>query len=90
MLKGSQRKMIKLCGCSNTIFEEAYFILKPDVMASERDVLSEANRIISENSSFSGNQNKRCVRLSVFAFTFLIILASLGICACILLFCFAL
>lgn len=54
MLKGCQRKIILLRDTGSNIFEEAYFVLKADAEArrdlSESDMVSEARRIVEENT----------------------------------------
>lgn len=81
VLKGTQRKMIKISGCADTVFEEAYFVLKPgsekDRM-SERDIIAEANRIIRENSSFSDRRDRRYVKMSFAVFCLLVAMSVFG------------
>lgn len=49
-IKGCARQMIVLNGIGGSIFEKAYFIVKPDAAdASGIDMLREANRIVEEN-----------------------------------------
>lgn len=85
VLKGSQRKMIKLCGCNDTIFEEAYFVLKPEknlASIKEKDILAEANRIIEENTSGLSRRKKRvCLNAAVFAA--MLFLSAIGLCSLI-------
>ena len=89
MLKGTQRKMIKIAGCSDTVFEEAYFVLKPggdkDGM-SERDIIAEANRIIRENSLFPEKRSKKFVKMSVTAFFILVGMSVAGVTCAVALF----
>lgn len=84
LLKGSQRKMIKISGCADTVFEEAYFILKPngdrDAM-SEREIIAEANRIIRESTVFTDKPHKRVVKVSLSALLALIATSVIGILA---------
>ena len=52
MFKGTQKKIIVMQGTGSSMFETAYFILKKDAERSrfgEKDMISEANRIIREN-----------------------------------------
>ena len=53
MIKGYQRKMIKIQNMDSRIFDEAYFILKCGVEAkinsSEEDMIREAERIVNAN-----------------------------------------
>ncbi|MBQ7821270.1 MAG: hypothetical protein IJ391_03205 [Clostridia bacterium] len=73
--------MIKISGCADTVFEEAYFVLKPgsekDRM-SERDIIAEANRIIRENSSFSDRRDRRYVKMSFAVFCLLVAMSVFG------------
>ncbi|HHT54217.1 MAG TPA: hypothetical protein GX011_04700 [Clostridiales bacterium] len=52
-IKGCSRQMIVLNGTGSSMFETAYFIVKPDADTRPRshgDLLREANRIVEENS----------------------------------------
>ena len=51
MVKGSQRRVIHVKNTKSGIFDEAYFILKEEILLSvpENDMINEANRIIEEN-----------------------------------------
>jgi len=54
MIRGVQRKIIVIKGDKNSVFENVYFLLKNDIFESprsEKDIMREANRIISENYS---------------------------------------
>ena len=54
MLKGCQKKIIVMKNTGSPIFEEAYFILSENAQrahTSERDMISEANRIIRESGA---------------------------------------
>ncbi len=54
MIRGIKRQMIMVKTDKSSIFEAAYFLLRTDVSeprASGNEMLSEANRIISENAS---------------------------------------
>lgn len=58
MVKGCQRRIIMLRGTGSGMFEEAYFILKPEkAAASEQLMIMEANRIIEENAFSSPAQH---------------------------------
>lgn len=84
VLKGCQRRMIKLRGSAETIFEEAYFVIKPDSdlgKMNERDIIAEANRIIAENTTVWGNSRKKTVKLSLAAFITMIIFSTVGMTA---------
>ncbi len=50
MVKGCQRSMVVLRGTGSALFDEAYFILKPEKShVPEGLMIDEANRIIAEN-----------------------------------------
>ncbi len=51
-IKGCSRQMIVLNGTGSSMFETAYFIVKPDADTrphTHGDLLREANRIVEEN-----------------------------------------
>ena len=56
MIKGISRKMFVLKDTKSDIFEEAYFVIKEDIIeknpTSDIDMVAEANRIIDENDVF--------------------------------------
>ena len=64
MVKGCQRQIVLLRGTGSELFEEAYFILKPEkANLPQTKMITEANRIIEENTLqkkrqmfFSGRQ----------------------------------
>lgn len=71
LLKGCQRRIVKISGIADSVFEEAYFILKPEREGgemSEREMIAEANRIIRESSSDDDRRLRKSVRLSLGAF----------------------
>ncbi len=50
MVKGCQRCAVVLRGTGSTLFDEAYFILKPEKnTVTEQQMIEEANRIVREN-----------------------------------------
>lgn len=52
MVKGCQRRIILLRGTGSGMFEEAYFILKPEkANAPEQLMIAEANRIVAEHAA---------------------------------------
>ena len=59
MVKGCQRQMVVLKCASDSAFENAYFILRNDKQRSftEEEIITQANRIISENC-FSRRKKK--------------------------------
>lgn len=51
MVKGCQRQIVLLRGTGSELFEEAYFILKPEKTSlPQARMITEANRIIEENT----------------------------------------
>lgn len=51
MVKGCQRQIVLLRGTGSELFEEAYFILKPEKAdLPQAQMITEANRIIEENT----------------------------------------
>lgn len=51
MVKGCQRQIVLLRGTGSELFEEAYFILKPEkANLPQARMITEANRIIEENT----------------------------------------
>lgn len=82
LLKGCQRRMIKISGRADTVFEDAYFILKPErepTQMSERELITEANRIIRENSVLGEKVTRREITLSMPVFLFLTGLCTAGV-----------
>lgn len=65
MLKGCKRNMIVLRGTGSDEFDAAYFIVKEGNEAkSEKSLIDEANRIVSENRRHKSGTQKRRVILS--------------------------
>lgn len=53
MLKGCQREMIVLHTTDSPLFEDAYFVLRPEKMRSPHgDMMAEVNRIIAGGNSY--------------------------------------
>ena len=78
--------MIKISGCADTVFEEAYFVLKPNIATntmSERDIIAEANKIIREKTVFGEKGQKHLIRISVSAFFTLLCTSILGVIAAV-------
>ena len=53
-MRGCQKRVIFLKNTGSALFEEAYFVMRSDEMAegrTEADMISEAARIIEENTS---------------------------------------
>ena len=82
MLKGCQRQIIKISGRADCVFEEAYFIMKPQStkgIMTERDLVLEANRIIKEISYKQEKKLKKSIRISPLFFLSLLVLSAGGI-----------
>jgi hypothetical protein len=60
MIKGAQKKMIVIKTADSPLFEEAYFVLRRENTAKDKDIVAEANRII-ENG---GGKNKKRDKLN--------------------------
>ena len=76
--------MIKISGCADTVFEEAYFILKPGSVKNimtERDLIIEANRIIKENSCKAEKRRGKVIKISPAMFFVLLFLSFSGFAA---------
>ena len=74
--------MIKISGRADSVFEEAYFIMKPQSarnIMTERDLVLEANRIIKEISYKQERSRKKTVRISPLFFLSLLLLSAGGI-----------
>ena len=74
--------MIKISGRADSVFEEAYFIMKPQnfkSIMSERDLILEANRIIKEISYQHDKSAKKSIRISPILFLSLLVLSAGGI-----------
>lgn len=72
MIKGCHKRIVFLKDTQSDMFEEAYFILKPNAMAEkENDIVLEATRIVSGFSS-QGSRKKS-------AFPFIAFFLGLGV-----------
>ena len=50
LLKGCQKKIVRLQSAGSHLFDEAFFVLRDDAAApATGDMLAEANRILEEN-----------------------------------------
>ena len=59
MLKGTEKRVVRIKGVAGDVFEEAYFILKDRRMDTPPgDMVSEASRIIEENSLIGKGETK--------------------------------
>lgn len=69
MLKGCQRKMIMVRGDSESIFETAYFIVKPESESdpgAKNSMVDEAVRIVEESLPEWRGRRKRSEEISDF------------------------
>lgn len=58
MLKGAQKKMYVVKMGEDSLFEEAYFVLKRDIVAVQgKDMVSEATRIIRQSAGGQAMQS---------------------------------
>lgn len=62
MLKGTEKKIIYLKSTKSKHFDEAYFVLKDDII-NDRDgeILEEAERIIFKTDAFSKRKQRKKV-----------------------------
>lgn len=75
MVKGYKRNAVLMKNTGSDMFEAAYFILKDDCNESENDIVSEANRILEENTHPG---RKKIVSFLPLALSFLL---GVGLCA---------
>ena len=70
MVKGCEKRMIRLQNTGSRMFEEVYFVLREELPGeglTTRDILAEANRIVEENEPPAyGGTGLRTVLLSFF------------------------
>jgi hypothetical protein len=69
MVRGCEKKLIRLGNPDSRYFEEVLFILRDDEAtgrAAARDIIAEANRILSENTPHRGTQARREKSLLLF------------------------
>lgn len=72
MLRGTRKQIILIKDTKSGIFDEAYFVLKPNggECLSNSDLISEANRIIEANTTadrtVNGKKRKKAHRLPAF------------------------
>lgn len=72
-MRGYQRRVVFLKDTGSTLFDEAYFVMRSDEMAegkTDDDMISEADRIISENFGSRKSEFRR--RLTSFLISFLL------------------
>ena len=88
MIKGSQKQLIVLRTGRSRYFDEAYFVLRREIRAGgecKGDILSEANRILEENTPRArGRARRRWVSVLFFVIG-MILGATLAIAAILLL-----
>ena len=62
MVRGCEKKIVRLGDPDCRYFEEVLFILRDDAetgRAAARDIVAEANRILAENSLSNGRREKK-------------------------------
>lgn len=61
MLKGCVRRVVYMKDTEGDLFEEAYFFVRnsPERKCNDRDMVREAERIITESSVDAGKKNKK-------------------------------
>ena len=62
MIKGAQKQMIVVRTGNSRYFDEAYFVLRRDIRprrGEEEDMVSEANRILSEHETVRPRAKRR-------------------------------
>ena len=75
MLKGTEKRVVRIKGVGGDVFEEAYFVLKDGRMDTPpRDFISEVSRIIEENSLIGEGRSRDVPRRNR------ILLLSLAVC----------
>lgn len=80
MLKGCQRKIIVMKNTGSPMFDEAYFVLSENALrahASERDMISEANRIIREGGDCTPHK-PQLLRIAALLFSVALFLLAVG------------
>ena len=71
MLRGCQKKVIFLKNTGNQLFEEAYFVIKPEFEAfSEYEIISEATRIANSCGTNEKLKKKRSKKGGFYFFLF--------------------
>ncbi len=87
MLKGIEKRVVRIKGVGGDVFEEAYFILKDGRMdTSGEDFISEVSRIIEENSligeeeGISRKKGGRALLLSLAGGVALVCATVIGLC----------
>lgn len=69
MVRGCEKKVVRLGNPDSRYFEEVLFILRDDEAtgrAAARDIVAEANRILSENTPHRGTRERRGAPLLLF------------------------
>lgn len=89
MIKGAQKQMIVLRTGNSPYFDEAYFVLRREVHSEKtnhRDMLTEANKILEENTKGARQRSRRCAVGWLLFFAGLLCggLAGTTICLCLL------
>lgn len=68
MIKGCHKRIVFLKDTESELFDEAYFILKPNaIQVKESDLITEATRIVNGLSTENKQKKKRLPPLFIFA-----------------------
>ena len=68
MIRGAQKNMIVIKTADSEVFEEAYFVLRRERKARDKDIVGEANRIIeTSGGKKTRDDTKRELRTLIFA-----------------------
>lgn len=88
MIKGARRQMIVIRTGNSRYFDEAYFVLRKDLKSTRtdnKDILREANRILSERAPDTRVRNRHSLLRWIFFGAGLLCGALLAILGCALL-----
>ena len=81
MLRGCQKKIIVMKNTGSPMFDEAYFILSENALrahASERDMINEANRIISEGGDGGFSRRTQSLRAAALLLSLALLILAVG------------
>ena len=67
-MRGCQKRVIYLKNTGSRHFEEAYFVIRSGESSSDKSMIDEANRIISENTDGFGGGFLYSKRWNIFSF----------------------
>ncbi len=85
MLRGCQKKVVFLKNTGNELFEEAYFVIKPEFEAiSEYEIISEATKIANGCTETQRKGRKKRGAFGFFLFSLGFFCGALLSCICFL------